>query len=171
MMLNNKRIFLYIILIAFIIHIQNTVDAYTCTFINKTHARLTIKFYHDSGQSDDLVVPPMEQAPSAITWNAGKLPIIGIPWSVKGLKIFNMEFTGKEIVKEGRETTTNQEIKDYWSVSRPYNPTWELTEALLGEPGQVVDKVQFTLYRKPGGIGGSTYPGGIQWTSAIISLK
>lgn len=138
---------------------MTTIQAYTCTFKNNSHANLVIKFYRDSGKSDELVVGPLQ----TVTWNAGKVPVLNIPWSVKGMKVLKMKFNQKEIL-------ITKDSEDYWKTSRPYNPTWELSEVFPVEAGQVANKVQFTLKRNPGGAGGSTYPGGTIWTSPVIDL-
>lgn len=136
------------------------IAAYTCTFRNNTHANLIIKFYRDSGRSGELVVPPLR----TVTWDAGKVPVVSIPWSIKGMKILKMSYNNKEV-------TDAKDKEDYWSVSRPYNPTWELFEEFPVQAGQVANKVKFTLKRNPGGVKGSTYPGGTIWTSATIDLQ
>ena len=128
--------------------------AYTCTFKNNTHADLVIKFYRDGGRSDDIVVGQMK----TVTWKGG------LAWSIKGMKILEMQYNNKEIA-------VAKNIQDYWSVSRPYNPTWELYEKFVVTAEQVADKVQFILKRNPGGPGGSTYPGGTIWTSPIMNIE
>lgn len=138
------------------------VQAYTCTFKNNSHANLVIKFYRDSGKSGEMVVPPLQ----TIKWNAGTVPVISIPWSVKGMRIFKITYNNKVIYDNEKD----KKLEDYWSVSRPYNPTWEFFEEFPVQVGQVANKVKFTLKRNPGGIGGSTYPGGTIWTSPIIDL-
>ena len=145
--------------------VPQIVDAYTCTFKNNTHANLVIKFYRDGGKSDDFVVPPLR----TVTWNAGKVPVLNIAWSVKGLIIKQMQYNNKNILID-EQTKKSFEIRDYWSTSRPYNPTWELSEFFPVEAGQTANKVQFILKRNPGGVGGSTYPGGTIWTSPVINL-
>lgn len=140
--------------------------AYKCTFINKTHAIVSVTFYRmktdmKSHGSGEFIIKQKSEA----TWNAGKTSVIPIPYSIFGMKINYIKY--KDQTVSGSENFK----KEMWDPARPANFQWVLEEELIPDAEGKTSQLKFVLYRTPAGFQGSTYPGGAIATFGPINIK
>ena len=167
------RIFRFLLFLLTASIFQGSIEAYTCTFANKTQATVVVQFYKMNSKlktesSGDITILPKSEN----KWDAGKC-LKAFPCSISGFKIIKMTVPGKSATESTTTVPGADKIQEKWTglSAHAADQTWELTEDHVPDVNGKLAQVQFTLTRKPAGVRGTTYPGGKIWASDRIDIQ
>jgi hypothetical protein len=141
---------------------QYQVYGYTCTLKNESYATIVVEFYRYSRPaSGDITVTPGGTG----QWDAGKCALI-FPCSISGMRIKSMKWGNREVPGAAGAGEEWHGFK-----SHAASQTWVITQEFMTNDQGKTDRIRFHLRREPAGVGGSTYPGGLIWTSEPMSIR